>query len=323
MNKWIVFFQGGGWCSSPTNCLDRAGSDLGSSKKWPATYTDTYEGSAVFDAPGFEDFHVVYAMYCDGGSWSGNTTQQVNGQTVFYKGRPLLDALIDTVLKMGLSSAEELLFSGCSAGGLTTYIHADYMRSRVPVSVKMVALADAMFSLDYNDIHGNPTFPSRMQWGYTAWNTSLSNNDDCISHYGVDKGWSCMFGANVAPFVKTPLFILNSHYDTWQEKAILGLNCSMPSCTGAQLDYFVKYGDIMRTTLDAVPKRHAAFLTNCPAHCQSGTGGDYTARSVQGTVLAEAVASWYKSAIDADPTTFVASRWVEPCDKVPCGTDKC
>jgi hypothetical protein len=39
-DKWIVFHQGGGWCSSHTDCLKRAGTDLGSSKGWGPTYTD-------------------------------------------------------------------------------------------------------------------------------------------------------------------------------------------------------------------------------------------------------------------------------------------
>lgn len=45
--------QGGGWCGSDINCLERANSTLGSSKHWPATYTDTYEGSQLFVTPPF------------------------------------------------------------------------------------------------------------------------------------------------------------------------------------------------------------------------------------------------------------------------------
>eukprot|EP01050_Picozoa_sp_SAG11_P038881 SAG11_NODE_16088_length_557_cov_0.792576_1_plen_103_part_10 len=38
--RWIVFMQGGGWCSSDENCAERAGSSLGSSTGWGPTYTD-------------------------------------------------------------------------------------------------------------------------------------------------------------------------------------------------------------------------------------------------------------------------------------------
>ena len=40
--KWIVFHQGGGWCSSLENCAARAGTKLGSSSFWGPMYTDTY-----------------------------------------------------------------------------------------------------------------------------------------------------------------------------------------------------------------------------------------------------------------------------------------
>ena len=64
--KWIIFAQGGGWCSSDENCAERARSKLGSSKFWGPTYTDTYEGSEMFKMKPFDSYTVVYAMYCDG-----------------------------------------------------------------------------------------------------------------------------------------------------------------------------------------------------------------------------------------------------------------
>ena len=33
-----------------------------------------------------------------------------------------------------------------------------------------------------------------------------------------------MFGSIAAGFVTTPLFVVNSKYDTWQEEAIIGAN---------------------------------------------------------------------------------------------------
>lgn len=44
-------------------------------------------------------------------------------------------------------------------------------------------------------------------------------------------GWRCLFGANVARFVKTPLFVLNSKFDTWQGDAIVGV-----TATGSIID---------------------------------------------------------------------------------------
>ena len=95
---------------------------LGSSTVWGPTYTDNYEASQIFADPEFADYTAVYAMYCDGGSWTGNlaTPVTVGNATIHYKGRPLLDALIDWALDGGLSTASNLLYGGCSAGGLTS-----------------------------------------------------------------------------------------------------------------------------------------------------------------------------------------------------------
>ena len=53
-------------------------------------------------------------MYCDGGSWTGNAASPVtvNGKQIWYRGRPLLDALLDYMLAQGLKDATELMFGG-------------------------------------------------------------------------------------------------------------------------------------------------------------------------------------------------------------------
>lgn len=335
-DKWLMFHQGGGWCGSPDNCADRAQTALGSSKTWGPTYTDKYEGSALFATAPFTEFNVAYLMYCDGGSWSGNSMEVVPYKganlTLHYKGRLMLDAAIDTMLAMGMASATELLYSGCSAGGLTAYLHTDYVHSRMPASVHVVGLADAMFSLVHDNFAGVPRFPQMMAWGYEAWNSSApgSNNDACVAAYEAKQkgsGWNCMFGANVVNYVNTPMMIVNSHYDTWQQAAILGLQCDITACNGTQEAFFIDYGHEMLTKLDAVPARHAAFLTNCPAHCQTGTGGDWAVRSVNGVPLGTAVATWYNQTMgqlkSGAREVTDAPRWVSRCDKVPCGSDVC
>ncbi len=81
--------------------------------------------------------------------------------------------------RKGLASAQELLFAGCSAGALTTYVHTEYVRTRVPPTTRMVALADAMFSLHHDGYPANPNnyYTGQFTWGYTAWNSSRSMTD--------------------------------------------------------------------------------------------------------------------------------------------------
>ena len=43
----------------------------------------------------------------------------------------------------GLNKADEVILTGCSAGGLATYLHADYVASVIPKSAKYHAIPDA------------------------------------------------------------------------------------------------------------------------------------------------------------------------------------
>jgi len=40
---------------------------------------------------------------------------------------------------------------------------------------------------------------------------------------------NCMFAANIAPHIKTPMFLLQSLYDTWSIHYILGVPCIIDS----------------------------------------------------------------------------------------------
>jgi hypothetical protein len=250
-DKWVIFHQGGGWCSSDASCAQRALGNLGSSKGWGPTYTDTYEGSMLFETPPFDQYTVVYAMYCDGGSWTGDAPPVTvkpdpsrPPMKVWYRGRRLLDAMIDDLLARGLSHATQLLYGGCSAGGLTSYLHADYVASRVPSTTNTLAIADAMFAVESNSYTGVPLFPTRMEWGFAAWNASASVNQRCRSANPGANGAKCMFGSIAAGWVQTPMFVLNSKYDTWQEKAIIGANASMAklNASSAAAKFWTSYG---------------------------------------------------------------------------------
>ena len=223
-SKWVVFMEGGGWASSLSESIGRMNTDLGSSKKYPAQPTHM-EGTGLFGT--FDTHTIVYNKYCDGGSWSGaadNPPITYNGTKLYFRGRALLNGIFDDLLEnRGLDGAKEVLLAGCSAGGLTTYIHADWvtetLKQRAPAA-KVVALADAMYSLNHDDFKQDGHWPRFMQWVYsTNDRTGASVNQACVTYmaekYGTPKGnrsegWRCMFGASVAPFVNTPTFILNS-----------------------------------------------------------------------------------------------------------------
>ena len=66
-----------------------------------------------------------------------------NGTVLYFRGFPILQAALQSLLDKGMKNADEVILTGCSAGGLGTYVHADYVASIVPQSAKFRAMADA------------------------------------------------------------------------------------------------------------------------------------------------------------------------------------
>ncbi len=290
----------------------------------------SYEGAQLFASAPFSSFTVVYAKYCDGSGWTADNssvTQTVNGP-VFYRGARLLDALMQRLLQAeGLGSAERVLFSGCSAGAGTLYYHLDYLASLVPASALVLGLGDAMFALDRSKFPG-PNVTNHMydmfSWGFEKWNSSSHVNQGCLAHFEAEpeQAWKCLLGGVSVPFTQTPLFIVNSRYDTWQEVAVLGLNStdcpgSVSAATGAitlcrpgheaEQAFWSANAEAMTAALAATPARHGAFFTNCPTHCQTGIGWNYSS-SPGGPSLGQAVAQWWLQASEHSSSP----GWVAP-----------
>jgi hypothetical protein len=159
-------------------------------------------------------------------------------------------------------------------------------------------------------------------------NSTGSINKGCLAANGGASGgdsWKCFFGANVAKHVETPLFVLNSKYDTWQGGAIIGINTTIDNLTKSERAFWVDYGRQMVSDLDALPLRHGAFVSNCQAHCQTGkshhqTGIPWTATTINGTTMAAAFLEWYKATVTGmNPP----ARRIERCDVDSCGSDVC
>jgi hypothetical protein len=341
---FIIYFEGGGWCASLDNCYSRSLTDLGSSKDYPDVPPGmlppgpSYEGASLFASEPFANFTVAYAKYCTGDSWTADnaTVAVVNNTKVYFRGRRLLDALLQSLMPRGLATAPQVLVSGCSAGGLSAYTHVDYIASTLPSTTVVLGLADAMFALEHTSWPGpNTTTYLTGMFEFVASNFNLAanatgsaspGNAACLAHFGAANAVRCMWGATVARFVQTPMMVVNSKYDTWQEASIMGFDshdcpatvdaktgaitlCTLPEHANMTA-FWVAYGDAMLDALAQLPPRFGAFITNCPAHCQTGNGWLNPSRGTVAT-LGEAVAAWYPQAVAhyQDPA-WVAPRFV-------------
>ena len=227
------------------------------------------------------DWNKVELQYCDGFSYSGSndTVARVSlagagdDLPLYFRGaRNLQAALAHLVAHAGLGDATHLVLSGDSAGGLATYWHADYVASFAPRAALVMAAPDSGFFLADAS---KPAWPAALRWIAEAGNATGGAGLDAscaaaAAAAGRTAAEACTLPEDVAPHVATPLFVMNSRYDS----ALDGIsghggagNATYVNALGRSV-----LAHVNATVLAGRP-RNAAFLTSCHEHCgQWGQG---------------------------------------------------
>jgi len=376
-DKIVVHQQGGGWCLSDEACYQRgATSNIGSSKNW-ADANCTYDGSPSSEQypctadgskglmsadeetnPLMANWSKIFLGYCDGASQAGFVKERVavpkHGPDafVYYRGKYILDALYDTFLSSSSSSspqvvnmqlAKEVILSGTSAGGLSVFLHADYLNAKINAAaassssftaastslVKVVAAPDAGFFLDFDSYNGTNVYTQNYQSVYTFQNCSSAVNAACVAHYApLNEDWRCFMAPYTLPFIETRLFIVNSLVDSWQGDNIMALPCvpinstyctydvtddgdvavTVPLARTNEVEYLDRFRRAMLTALDdfLLTPGSGAWLCECYRHAIL----DYDNYWLTNEVLAPSMTSirdvfyaWYASLDDVKDET--------------------
>lgn len=77
-NKWLIFFQGGGWCYDIERCSTRLRTRLGSTLK-SAKQMDmnqVYKTRVRSENPLMYNWNIVYVQYCDSSSFAGDAVHE-------------------------------------------------------------------------------------------------------------------------------------------------------------------------------------------------------------------------------------------------------
>jgi len=307
--NWIISIFGGGWCYNEEDCYYRSQTALGSSKYW----AKVMNGSGIVSGdqavnPDFWDWNVAYLIYCDGASFSGNKDQPivVNGTTLYFRGRRILDEIVNNLLKHGLNKATNVILTGCSAGGLSTFLHTNYLASQLPAGVQFKSLPQSGYFLDANNLDSQPVYPAEMKYVYNMQNCSGGVDLNCSQHTDPANRWKCIFAPSVYPYVSVPIFILNSYYDSWQMDNILGASVDSfktcaekgpESCTPEQIRHANAFHHTFLELLEGSPvfrdPRNGVFLNSCWTHCASIYDEYWNGYIVEGVRMSQAVGDWY------------------------------
>jgi hypothetical protein len=222
-----------------------------------------------------------HVNYVDGGSFSGNRSDPVldpaTNRTLYFRGKRILRAvLLDLLSSQGMDSATDIVLSGCSAGGLAVYLQADFMASFLPTATRLVAVPDSGY------FFASGSFEGDMRNAATRF-FDMDTNAACEQSRATKPG-DCAFAQFVTPYVKTPIFAVQSIFDGWQmdeiarppdwgraQNSSFGEHCCRRD-SKACLATVNRFGSELNSSLNSVllsnPK-NGGFIDSCNHHCGS------------------------------------------------------
>lgn len=194
-----------------------------------------------------------YVPYCSSDVFSGDAPATATSKWAF-RGKSILNALVQDLGGLGIASASDVAVAGCSAGAQTVVVNLDYVAdllagvTKAPVS----GIMDAGWFLNRVPLVARDTAPSiqfvrrcrdgscvcargvcappravsrrahavlcctRQQEALALWNGQV--NEACAVAYG-DQRWQCYFSPVTVKYLKTRFFMHTEQFDAFQVRA--------------------------------------------------------------------------------------------------------
>ena len=323
--KWTVSIEGGGWCYNETLCYERSKTQLGTSTVWPKT-SGCQCMNPLPDGTLDANCNCLFMRYGDGASFSGFRAKpwpvpSAPGKTLTFRGIKNFDATMDWAFAHGMTEATEFVLTGGSAGGLSTFLHADRIAARLaaeaPKCAKVRAAPVVGYFLDHDNFahsgYGN-TYTGWMEYIYKMQNLTFGGDaggalsPDCGAAFPFAPSY-CFMSPHMQAFIKTPFFMFNSKYDAWQMGNELQTRWTPTSITEAQHAAVLQYGDDFLSQFGPVGKegKNGAMITSCICHGCPWSTLTTSAEGDGGKTSYEHYADWYygktsgEGAVHIDP----------------------
>ena len=273
---------------------------------------------------------------------------------IYFRGRAILDAVLDSLKRNVMNSpnnianAVHIVETGCSAGGLATYLHADYVASQLPHTGQYFSAPISGYFLDYKSVEGEHVYADQIRTIYTLSNAST--NAACQASYAPGDDWRCNMAEYVYPFIQANVFVLNSKFDSWQTGCILSAspvtnptangNCSsaagwnacargIASCTADQITTGVNpFGDYMQASFLSTNKAksladgNGGFVSSCHTHCEA-QGSGFDTFKIGDKTMVQAYTAWHLANIATGGKAPAAASWSFDCDYTTSGNHQC
>ncbi len=288
---WLIFFQGGGWCSSEPTCTRRWSTQhyLMTSQGAPSTF----EPGGIFSTsaqenPDFVNFTQVYIKYCSSDMYSGNGQQQVNGMQMQFRGNKIVTAILadlqdaTVIPSPNLKNATQVLVSGSSAGSYGAASNMDWIASQLPWA-KVKGVLDSSWVPPLPDYGSGPLEPQPGFVGFYNYFSAVA--DQSCAAANPSQPQICLSTLQLYPYLSTPVFIYTEQHDPTLSQIKGVTNPNDP----AQAAYMNQYAASLRTSLQNVT---AVFSPSAGIHTAL-TDDNFTAIKVDGYDFQQILGNWY------------------------------
>eukprot|EP01114_Cavostelium_apophysatum_P017897 TRINITY_DN540_c0_g1_i1.p1 TRINITY_DN540_c0_g1~~TRINITY_DN540_c0_g1_i1.p1 ORF type:complete len:365 (-),score=58.18 TRINITY_DN540_c0_g1_i1:25-1119(-) len=263
-SKFIVHFQGGAWCDNAEACMNRSilSPHLTSSKTWAENLiVDGIFNNDPDLNPGWANATKIFLPYCTSDSFSGTAASSSFGFS--FLGKYVVQYAINFMTsKLGFASAQEVLVSGCSAGGSAVIANIDLIHQSLPSTTLVKGYMDAGWWLDIDSVAGSPVFREGFIIGQPLWGGQT--DESCMQQFKSEL-WRCYIAEYALPYIDTPLLM---HQETTDSAQLYADGLRLP-LTGPEIAYIGLFRRDITEQLAAVSAPNAVFAPSCITHCIS------------------------------------------------------
>ncbi|KAK3098676.1 hypothetical protein FSP39_021875 [Pinctada imbricata] len=300
VNGWILHLPGGSWCSSVEECYSRSFTELGSSVEAPMSRAfGGILSSNEVENPDFHKWNMVDFLYCDGGFFTGNRSSDIrhHSKILYLRGFQVFNAVIDYLLEhTELKYADQVILAGTSSGGVAATVNADYLRRKLTSVKSLHLVVDAGLFLDQPNSAGEHVIASVFKNVYYLHNilgaTSIS---ECSMRLADEEQWKCLLPSFFYKHLFTPVFFVNSLYDTWYMNHVLSVTCPVSQCKAKDIEVLENHKNLVLSDIHPVVSsvHDGLYLTSCPVHSMLVNSRFNTKFHEDGVELRKAFSKWF------------------------------
>ena len=273
-----------------SDCHDRSLTNLGTSTLWDPKvyYTNGFLAGVQAESPNFYNWNRFDLTYCDGSFHQGLRTEPVeyNGTELFFRGSKNVETAVQYIKNLvDFNTIEQVVVMGGSTGGYATFTWSQYINDLIKEingKVMVLGVADSGFFVDYY----NYKTKDRDYYYMNKLFYEIVNKDrepminDCLLEHSEEKDL-CLFPEYFVKFVKVPILIIQSGYDSSNLFETVGLECvtdnTLSLCDNQTQELAHKFKNYQNNLVRKEIDRHENFSVWAPAcvtHCYDDKAND-------------------------------------------------